>query len=342
MTALENLPGGLPNVHIAVVVVGHGRGRRVDRRLRRRRRQERHLPVRAARRLHGRRGLADGATFISDVERRPELHRQPRRTCSPASPRWARAAAGSSTSSRRSRARSAPTVRPPPAENQGFLRADAYLAIVMITNEDDCSALAGRSAVRRSPSNTTIDSQLGPADQLPLQRVRPRLRRRPSRAATRRTTTSNATRTYDSCVSAEDGALLRRRGHRRAASRRSRPIPTTRSWSRRSRVSRRRTPCTGSRRRRAVTLSPWPEISHSCMAADGSFADPSPRISQLVQRVRAERPAAGYLRRRVRARAQPHRRQDRRSHPQAVHRRAGREEAGHGDRRLHGDQLLAR
>ena len=30
-----------------------------------------------------------------------------------------------------------------PAENQGFLRADALLAIVMVTNEDDCSARAG-------------------------------------------------------------------------------------------------------------------------------------------------------------------------------------------------------
>ena len=32
-------------------------------------------------------------------------------------------------------------LRPP--ENQGFLRADALLAIIMVTNEDDCSTGAG-------------------------------------------------------------------------------------------------------------------------------------------------------------------------------------------------------
>jgi hypothetical protein len=31
---------------------------------------------------------------------------------------------------------------PPPAENQGFLRADAMLAIILLTDEDDCSAPA--------------------------------------------------------------------------------------------------------------------------------------------------------------------------------------------------------
>jgi hypothetical protein len=37
-----------------------------------------------------------------------------------------------------------------PAENQGFLRDDALLAIVMVTNEDDCSATPGLTVVDTS------------------------------------------------------------------------------------------------------------------------------------------------------------------------------------------------
>ena len=50
--------------------------------------------------------------------------------------------------------------RAAPSENQGFLRPEAYLAIVMITNEDDCSASPGDGPNGRIPlfdtgSNTT-------------------------------------------------------------------------------------------------------------------------------------------------------------------------------------------
>jgi len=46
------------------------------------------------------------------------------------------------------RALGADGLGPPPSENAGFLRPDAYLGIVMLTNEDDCSA----------PDDTTIYS----------------------------------------------------------------------------------------------------------------------------------------------------------------------------------------
>jgi hypothetical protein len=45
---------------------------------------------------------------------------------------------------------------PPPASNVGFLRPDAYLAIVMLTNEDDCSA----------PTDTTLYSLNGGLDNI--------------------------------------------------------------------------------------------------------------------------------------------------------------------------------
>ena len=53
-----------------------------------------------------------------------------------------------------------------------------YLAIVMITNEDDCSARRRACRCSTPARNTNIASQLGPPDELPLQRVRPPVRRR--------------------------------------------------------------------------------------------------------------------------------------------------------------------
>ena len=57
----------------------------------------------------------------------------------------------------------------PPAENQGFLRDDAYLAIVLITNEDDCSSAVGGGFY--SPQSLHVAARHG----VPLQRVRPHL-----------------------------------------------------------------------------------------------------------------------------------------------------------------------
>jgi hypothetical protein len=55
----------------------------------------------------------------------------------------------------------------PPAENAGFLRSDAYLVVILLTNEDDCSAALGNGPNNRIPlfdtgSNTNMASQLGP------------------------------------------------------------------------------------------------------------------------------------------------------------------------------------
>src|SRR3954462_11030217 len=56
----------------------------------------------------------------------------------------------------------------PPQENAMFLRPDAYLVIVMITNEDDCSASPGQGGPNNriplfdTSVNTNLASQLGP------------------------------------------------------------------------------------------------------------------------------------------------------------------------------------
>ena len=62
--------------------------------------------------------------------------------------------------------------RPAPAENQGFLRPDAYLAIVLVTNEDDCSASPG-VPLYDTGSQHRHRVAARPAGELPLQRVRP-------------------------------------------------------------------------------------------------------------------------------------------------------------------------
>jgi hypothetical protein len=57
------------------------------------------------------------------------------------------------------------TGRPqPPQENQGFLRDDAYLVIVMLTNEDDCSAPRGAASdlFPRVDDGSNLMSALGP------------------------------------------------------------------------------------------------------------------------------------------------------------------------------------
>src|SRR3982751_2775736 len=49
-----------------------------------------------------------------------------------------------------------------PEENAGFLRKDAYLVVVLITNEDDCSASPGVPLFDGSNGSLTLDSRLGP------------------------------------------------------------------------------------------------------------------------------------------------------------------------------------
>jgi len=49
---------------------------------------------------------------------------------------------------------------PPPLENSNFLRPDAFLLIVLVTNEDDCSAPPGSPLF--DPTSATLASMYGP------------------------------------------------------------------------------------------------------------------------------------------------------------------------------------
>jgi hypothetical protein len=172
-----------------------------------------------------------------------------------------------------------------PAENQGFLRSDALLAIVMITNEDDCSARPD-VMLYDTGSNITIASQLGPPANFRCNEfghvcdgVKP-LRQAPNQDVAAMVSLQN-------CTSSEcDGALTPvgefvARIKALKASPSSEILmaaiagpttPYTVTWKSPSTMD---TSC-------GAASCPWPVIAHSCTAADGRFADPSVRIAQAV------------------------------------------------------------
>jgi hypothetical protein len=179
--------------------------------------------------------------------------------------------------------------RDPPAENQGFLRPDAYLVVVFITNEDDCSS-AVEPQFFDIASNWNQASQLGESFRCnefghlcraggtatPMH---------PDRNAPGNDVT--ATVSYDSCTSDDaSGYLL---GVKDTADRLKKlkgdnpdmvlvaaitgpTAPYVVHWKNPSQTD---TSC-------GAASCPWPEISHSCMAADSSYADPAIRVSELV------------------------------------------------------------
>jgi hypothetical protein len=175
--------------------------------------------------------------------------------------------------------------QPAPIENQGFLRSDALLAIVMLTNEDDCSS-RGPTNLFDVTSNLLLSSPLGPPSNFRCNEFGhrcngvPPLREAPGDDVTAMVPQMN-------CTSAEcDGRLIpvaefvaRIKALKTApnseilvAALAGPSTPYTVTWKAPSTAD---TSC-------GASSCPWPIIAHSCMAADGSFADPSIRINEWV------------------------------------------------------------
>jgi len=171
----------------------------------------------------------------------------------------------------------------PPAENQGFLRPDAYLGIILITNEDDCSA-ANTSfydvADRRL--STALGTEFRCNEFGHLCNGMPPSRLSPNGQVTDMVNYSPMNGP-DNCVSAETsgqlipvstfGAAIKSlkpldpAGQILVASIQGPTIPYTVNW---------KTPA-------VTTDGPWPWIAHSCMhPTDNSFADPGVRMQQFV------------------------------------------------------------
>ena len=183
----------------------------------------------------------------------------------------------------------------PPPENAGFLRSDAALAIVMLTNEDDCSAPGG--AMNELFSET--------ATKRPLVPPRPR---RPATAATSSGTSVGAppappprlppngdygaTVALQDCVPAEDAGRLISVQAFEGVIKALKPDPANQilvaaitgvypladrtagyavSWG----------PAHGPA---AETDGGWPMMKHACSANDVVWADPAVRISAFTSR----------------------------------------------------------
>jgi hypothetical protein len=172
-----------------------------------------------------------------------------------------------------------------PLENAGFLRPDALLMIVLITNEDDCSAAPG-IPLYDTAANLNLASQLGPPANFRCNEFGHMCGgMHPGRLAPNNGDVT-AMVSYADCVSNDtEGYLLSTHdtanriralkaddGQIMLAAITGPQTPYTVTWRNPSTAD---TSC-------GLASCPWPQIAHSCMATDGSFADPAVRIAGLV------------------------------------------------------------
>jgi hypothetical protein len=275
ISTLENAPGGLPNLHLAVITSDMGAGdgsisscsREGD----------------AGRFQYTARGpctatnLDPGATFISDVGgvRNYTGNLEDVFNCI--------AVVGNSGCGFEQPLASVLRAlgadgRPTPAENQGFLRPEALLYVILLTNEDDCSVPPG-SGLFDTANNQNLASPLGPASNFRCNEfghlcngVKP-----PRRAPTGSTADVVA---LDGCASAEGAGMLTPVATmvQQLTALKADPAmvmvaaiagpatPYVVHW---------KNPSTSD-------TGPWPEIATSCIARDGTLADPAVRIAQWV------------------------------------------------------------
>jgi hypothetical protein len=169
---------------------------------------------------------------------------------------------------------------PPPAENQGFLRPEAHLLIVIVTDEDDCSAPPD-SPLFDTATNTTLESTLGPPGSFRCNEFGHLCNgARPPRLPP----SGNAgdVVTLDGCVSAEDQGMLI-------------PVATVATQLRSLKSSSRQqimiAAITGPATPYTVrwvdrpgdNLGPRPHITASCTATDAGSAAPAVRVNQLLR-----------------------------------------------------------
>jgi hypothetical protein len=162
-----------------------------------------------------------------------------------------------------------------PAQNAGFLRAGAFLDVVMLTNEDDCSAPPDSDLFDDAGADP-ITFKYGPLQSYRCNEFGHLCGGQPPP----RTPANPPVDLSGTCVSSEDGHLIRVAdivaGLKAVKANPSMIVVSA---------------ITGPANPYIVNVGPsqiagdtsmWPFIEHSCMAADGTYADPSVRIQQAV------------------------------------------------------------
>jgi hypothetical protein len=161
-----------------------------------------------------------------------------------------------------------------PPQNAGFLRPDAFLAVILITNEDDCSAPPDSDLF--DSTSATITDPLGPLASYRCNEFGHLCGgQKPPR------TPAGEVDLTGTCVSAEDGRLLKV-ADVVTAMKKLKPDPTKILVA----------AIAGPPRPYKVNLAPsmvksdptqWPFVEHSCVSSDGNtYADPSIRIQQWI------------------------------------------------------------
>lgn len=159
MQVLQNLPAGPPNLHIAVVSTDMGAPSDVP-------------DLCSAKGDDGQfhaepRGactgttLSSGATFISDVDGEKNFTDPIEKVLQCIVPIGVSGCGFASPLAAIDRALGAGG-QAPPSSNVGFLRPDAYLGIIILANEDDCSAPAGTTLYSLNGGPQSITNPLGP------------------------------------------------------------------------------------------------------------------------------------------------------------------------------------
>ena len=286
MTSLRNLPGGLPNLHIAVITSDMGAG---------------DGSIAGCDNTGGAMGifqytprgtcsaspLPGGATFISDIGGTKNYTGTLEDAFTCIAALGEQGCGFEQPLAAVVRALGADG-KPAPAENATFLRPNALLFIVIVTNEDDCSVPTGSTLF--STASTTLASTLGPVQNFRCNEFGHLCNgAKPPRMAPNGDVTASVV--LDGCAPAEGAGMLT-------------PVATFVSQLRALKafpddqilvglIAAPATPYTVTWKNPSIAdTGPWPVIQHSCTASDGSFGDPAVRLTALANTFGANGTAA--------------------------------------------------
>jgi hypothetical protein len=164
---------------------------------------------------------------------------------------------------------------PAPTKNAGFLRPDAFLQIILVSDEDDCSAPPSSDLF--DSSSMLVSDPLGPIQSYRCNEFGHLCNGKPPP----RTPINPPVDLSGTCVSAEDGRLLRVADVVTALKR----LKADPSKVMVAALAGPPNPYVVDVAPQQIKTDPsmWPYVKWSCMAPDGSIADPGVRINQWVQ-----------------------------------------------------------